>query len=45
MYPMLVYTKGKNRQGLSLRERIVYIRGNLTNPGSAKEVSMDQFQA
>ena len=43
MYPMLVYTKGKDRQGPSLGEKIVYIRGNLTNPGSA-EVSMDLFQ-
>ena len=27
-----VYTKGRNKLGLSLGEKIVFIRGNLTRP-------------
>ena len=37
--------QGQEQAGTVLGVKIVHIRDNLTNPGSAKEVSMDQFQA
>lgn len=41
-----VYTKSRNRLSLTLGEKIVYIRGNLSKPEDASdyEVAMDLFK-